>query len=132
MNRELALKIVLAVVGVLFLALTYPLIVFARQEPALAMMFSLYVTLGVFLLLAIRSPAANRSLIAFTAWSSFAHAAVMGTQAWLKMIAPGEMIGVVVLIIIGVVLLALAPAKHAAPASHNLSTVDTGVATGNR
>jgi hypothetical protein len=42
----------------------YPLIVFARQDPALSMMFSLYVTLGVFLLLAIRDPRANRSLIA--------------------------------------------------------------------
>ena len=113
MNREAALKIVLAVVGVLFLALTYPLIVFVRQEPALSMMFSLYVTLGVFLLLAIRDPAANRSLIAFTAWSSFAHAALMGTQAMRNMIAQGEMIGVAVLIIIGAVLIALAPAKRA-------------------
>ena len=51
MNREVALKIVLALVGLLFLALAYPLIVFARQDPALSMMFSLYVTLGVFLLL---------------------------------------------------------------------------------
>jgi tryptophan-rich sensory protein len=78
MKRELALKIVLAVVGVL-LALAYPLIVFARQEPALSMMLSVYVTLGIFLLLAMRNPSANRSLIAFTAWSSFAHAVVMGT-----------------------------------------------------
>src|SRR5213080_4712768 len=81
MNREVALKIVLAVVGLLFLASAYPLIVFVRQDPALSMMFSVYVTLGVFLLLAIRNPLASRSLIAFTAWSSFAHAAVMGTQA---------------------------------------------------
>jgi hypothetical protein len=72
MNREVALKIVLGVVGVLFLALAYPLLMFVRQDPALSMMFSLYVTLGVFLLLAIRNPSANRSLIAFTAWSSFA------------------------------------------------------------
>ena len=118
MKRELALKIVLAVVGVLFLALAYPLILFARQEPALSMMFSLYVTLGVFLLLAIRDPLAYRSLIAFTAWSSFAHAAVMGTQALLNMISHAELAGVAVLIVIGVVLIALAPAKqHAAPAS---------------
>jgi hypothetical protein len=129
MNREVALKIVLAVVGVLFLALTYPLIIFARQEPVLSMMFSLYVTLGVFLLLAIRNPSANRSLIAFTAWSSFAHAAVMGTQAMRNMIAQGEMIGVVVLIVIGIVLIALAPAKqHAAIAAGALKPVDAGAA----
>src|SRR3984957_17201615 len=114
MNREVALKIVLAVVGVLFVALAYPLVVFARQDPALSMMFSLYVTLGVFLLLAIRSPSANRSLIAFTAWSSFAHAAVMGTQAMRDMIPHGELIGVWVLVLIGVTLIALAPAKQPA------------------
>jgi len=34
------------------------------------MMLSLYVTLGVFLLLATRNPSANRSLIAFAAWSN--------------------------------------------------------------
>jgi hypothetical protein len=93
MNRKVTLKIVLALVGLLFLALTYPLIIFARQVPSLSMMFSLCVTLGVFLLLAIRDPWANRSLIAFTAWSSFAHAAVMGTQAMRNMVASGEMVG---------------------------------------
>jgi len=74
MNREVALKIVLALVALVFLALAYPLIMFARQDPSLSMMFSIYVTLGVFLLLAIRNPLASRSLIAFAAWSSFAHA----------------------------------------------------------
>ena len=112
MNRELALKIVLALVGLLFLALVYPLAIFMRQEPALSMMFSLYVTLGVFLLLAIRNPLASRSLIAFTAWSSFAHAAVMGTQALRNMISRGELIGVAVLVVIGAALIALAPAKQ--------------------
>ena len=109
MNRELALKIVLALVGLLFLALVYPMAVFIRQEPALSMMLSLYVTLGVFLLLSIRNPLANRSLIAFTAWSSFAHAALMGTQAMRNMVARGELIGVAVLIVIGAALIALAP-----------------------
>jgi len=118
MNREMALKIVLGVVGAIFMALTYPLIVFARQDPALSMMFSLYVTLGVFLLLAIRNPSANRSLIAFTAWSSFAHALVMGTQAMRDMISHGELGGVAALIVIGILLIALAPAKQRAePAS---------------
>jgi hypothetical protein len=112
MNRELALKIVLGVVGVLFLALIYPMVIFMRQAPALSMMFSLYVTLGVFLVLAVRNPAANRSLIAFTAWSSFAHAVVMGTQAMKGMIMRGELIGVAVLFVIGVALIALAPAKQ--------------------
>jgi hypothetical protein len=84
---------------------------FVRQEPALAMMLSLYVTLGIFLLLAARNPSANRSLIAFTAWSSFAHAAVMGSQAFLNLIQRGELIGSAVLVVIGVAI-ALAPAKQ--------------------
>jgi hypothetical protein len=109
MKRELALKIVLGAVGLLFIALAYPMVVFMRQAPALSMQFSLYVTLGVFLLLAIRNPSASRSVIAFTAWSSFAHAALMGTQACRNMVARGELIGVAVLVIIGVVLIALAP-----------------------
>jgi hypothetical protein len=112
MNRELALKIVLALVGILFLALGYPLVIFIRRDPATSMMFSLYVTLGVFLLLAIRNPSASRSLIAFTAWSSFAHAAIMGTQACRNMVARGELIGVAVLVLIGVALIALAPANQ--------------------
>ena len=118
MNRELALKMVLALVGVVFLGLVYPLAIFMRQEPALSMMLSLYVTLGVFLLLAIRNPSANRSLIAFTAWSSFAHAAVMGTQALRNMISRGELVGVGILVVISVALIAIAPAKQPAePAS---------------
>jgi len=112
LNRELGLKIALAVVGLLFIALAYPMVVFIRQAPALSMQFSLYVTLGVFLLLAIRNPSASRSVIAFTAWSSFAHAALMGTQACRNMVARGELIGVAVLVIIGVVLIALAPSKQ--------------------
>ena len=112
MIRERALKVVLVVLGLLFLAGVYPMIVMLRQEPALAMMMSLYATLGVFLLLASRNPSANRSLIAFTAWSSFAHAAVMGVQALRNIIARGELVGVVVLAVIGVVLIALAPAKQ--------------------
>jgi hypothetical protein len=111
MHRERALKVVLVLVGLLFIATVYPLIVFFSQAPALAMQFSLYVTLGIFLLLAARNPSAHRSLIVFTAWSSFAHAAVMGTQALLKLIQRGELIGSAVLIIIGVALIALAPGR---------------------
>jgi succinate-acetate transporter protein len=113
MDRERALKVVLVVVGVLFLALVYPMVIFVRQAPAMSMMFSLYVTLGVFLLLAARNPSAYRSLIAFTAWSSLVHAVVMGYQGMRGMVARGELIGVGVLIVIGVALIALAPAKQA-------------------
>ena len=115
MRRDRALKIVLVVVGLIFCALVYLLIMSTRQEPALAMMLSVYVTLGIFLLLAARDPSANRSLIAFTAWSSFAHAALMGFQAFRNFIARGELIGVAVLVIIGISLIMLAPRKITPP-----------------
>jgi hypothetical protein len=111
-NRERALKVVLGVVGVLFSATVYPMITFLRQEPALAMMLSLYVILGIFLLLAVRNPPANRSLISFTAWSSLAHGGVMALQAFRNMIARRELIGVAVMLVIGVVLIVLAPARQ--------------------
>jgi hypothetical protein len=38
---ERALKVVLVLVGLLFLALLYPLVLFVKQEPSLAMMMSL-------------------------------------------------------------------------------------------
>src|SRR5438876_12280760 len=81
MNRERALKVVLVLVGLLFVAGVHPDVMYlwrpGNESPGDAMMLSLYVTLGVFLLLAARNPSANRSLIAFTACSSFADGAVM-------------------------------------------------------
>ena len=112
MRRERALKVVLVLLGLLFTAMVYPLMLFVKQEPALSMMMSLYVTLGIFLIMAARNPSANRSLIAFTAWSSFAHAVLMAGQAFANLIARGELIGSVVLVVIGVALIALAPAEQ--------------------
>jgi NADH:ubiquinone oxidoreductase subunit 5 (subunit L)/multisubunit Na+/H+ antiporter MnhA subunit len=109
MNRERALKVVLVVVGLLFVAGLYPLAMFFSKEPIGSMMLSLYVTLGVFLLMAARDPAAHSSLIAFTAWSSFAHAGVMAVQEWRNILGRQELVGVGLLIVIGIALLALAP-----------------------
>jgi len=112
MRGERALKVVLVVVGLLFVAAVYPLLMFVKQEPALAMMLSLYVTLGIFLLLAPRNLSANRSLIAFTAWSSFAHASLMVVQAFRNFIPRTELVGVALFAVIGVSLIVLAPAKR--------------------
>ncbi len=114
MWREGALKIVLVVVGLIFCGLAYPLILFVAQAPAMAMMFSVYVTLGAFLLFASRNPSGNRSLIAFTAWSSFVHAILMAGQAFAGLVARGELIGSAVLVAIGIALIVLAPAKQSA------------------
>ena len=111
MVRERALKAVLVVVGLIFAALAYPLVAI-RLDEALQMMLSVYVTLGIFLLLAARKPAAYRSVIAFAAWSSFAHAVVMGAQAYYDVAERMHfLIGDIALVIIGVALIALAPAK---------------------
>jgi hypothetical protein len=112
MWRERSLKVVLVVVGFIFCGLAYPLTMFVKQAPAMAMMFSLYVTLGIFLLFASRNPSANRSLIAFTAWSSFVHAMLMAGQALAGLVARGELIGSAVLVVIGLALIVLAPAKE--------------------
>lgn len=50
------------------------------------MIVAIYVTLGVFMILAARDPAANASLIWFVVWSSVVHAVVM---AWETTRTPG-------------------------------------------
>jgi uncharacterized membrane protein HdeD (DUF308 family) len=117
MRGERALKVVLVLLGLLFVAGVYPLMMFLWQmhssEAELPMMLSVYVTLGVFLLQAARNPSANRSLIAFTAWSSFAHAAVMVVQSFQMASERGELLSAVAaLVVIGVALIVLAPAKQ--------------------
>ena len=117
MKRELALKVVLVVAGLVFVAGVYPLIGSllhpAGSDMGDTMMLSIYVALGIFLLIAVRNPSAHRSLIAFTAWSSFAHAVLMAVTAFSKGGYRGDLWGVAVLVVIGVSLIALAPAKQA-------------------
>ena len=112
MWRARAFKVVLTVVGLLFVAAVYPMIGGLR-DPAHSdtgdtMMMSLYATLGVFLLIAARNPPAHRSLIKFAAWSSFAHAATMSIQG-LEMAneRTGFLFGSAVLAVIGLGLLLL-------------------------
>jgi|SRR5690348_1605669 len=119
MNRQRALKVVLVVVGLLSVAAVLPVaggILHPEQsDPGDTMMMSLYATLGIFLLLASRAPSAHRTLIAFTAWSSFAHAVVMSLLGLeIASQRDGFLIGSALLVVIGAVLLALAPAKSAA------------------
>jgi hypothetical protein len=116
MRRARALKVVLVVVGLLFSAGIYPLIGSllhpADSDIGDTMMLSLYVTLGIFLLGAARNPSAHRSLISFAAWSSFAHAVTMSI---LGLEIPNQRVGFLggsaVLVVIGIILIALAPAK---------------------
>jgi hypothetical protein len=78
------------------------------------MALSLYFALGIFLLLAVRNPSAHCSLIAFTAWSSFAHGTVMLVLAFhIASEHTGGFIAAGLLYSVGIVLTALAPSKQA-------------------
>lgn len=113
MIRERTFKVVLALVGLLFVAGFYAIT--QTDEPADQMLGIVYATLGVFLLLAVRNPSANRSLIAFTAWSSLAHGGIMALQAYRNVIPRADLVrGVLPLVIIGLALIALAPASSSA------------------
>ena len=124
MSREQTLKVVLVLVGLIFLFAVYPLMMFLwpsgwrwqpNQPEYEQMILGVYATLGVFLLLASRNPSANRSLIAFTAWSSLVHAAIMAVQAFHNAGERGHLLGdIPALIIVGVALIVLAPAKEPA------------------
>lgn len=117
MIRERMLKVVLVVVGLLFMAAIYPIAMYlwnpGNEPPGDYMMLSLYFTLGIFLLLAVRNPSVHRSLIAYAGWANIAHAAVMAAMA----IHPasdrrGLLIAAAGFSPIGIVLLVLAPGKE--------------------
>ena len=122
MNRERALKIVLVLVGLIFLFGVYPLMMYLwssgwrwqpNQPEYEQMILGVYATLGIFLLLAARNPSENRSLIAFTAWSSLVHAGIMTVQALQHPSEHGHLFGdIPALVIVGVALLVLAPAEQ--------------------
>lgn len=124
MNKERVLKVVLVVVGLIFLFAVYPLMMYLwpagwrwqpNQPEYEQMILGVYATLGIFLLLASRNPSANRSLIAFTAWSSLVHAGIMAVQAFRNVGERGHLLGdIPALVIVGVALIVLAPAKESA------------------
>jgi predicted membrane-bound dolichyl-phosphate-mannose-protein mannosyltransferase len=116
------LQIVLGLVGVAYLAMTYPLVMdlshakwlLVMKNETEPMFLSFFIALGAFLVLAVRKPFAHRSLILFAAWQSIAHASVMAiqtAQAWQNNVHRG-FTDVVVVALIGSVLMAVAPAQQ--------------------
>jgi len=82
------------------------------------MFLSVFITVGLFLLLAVRKPSEHRSMIAFIGWWNIAHSMVMTVetaQAW-KHGIHRHYDDVILFFVIGVVLLALLPAKREAVA----------------
>jgi ABC-type Fe3+-siderophore transport system permease subunit len=116
MNRERALKTLLVLVGLLFTAAIYPvtMTLWDRDLPSYegAMGLSVYFTLGILLLAAVRNPAAHRSLITFAAWSSLAHAGVMTVMVFRDVRAHEHWPGVIIFAAIGIAMIVLAPARQ--------------------
>lgn len=119
MSRRQLLQAALVLFGVVF-CLIYPLAIvwpsgWAWHEgpPAsshyFVMIVGVYATLGLFLIRAARDPAANRSLIEFTIWSSVVHAAIMAVQSYTDPMRMGHLTGdvpalVLVALVLGVLL----------------------------
>lgn len=125
MKRERVVRTVLVVVGLLYLAWIIPLSQslwhahwLQEHQDAFPMFMGAYLVLGVFLLLAAKQPARHRSLIAFAAWSTLAHAftmTIMTTEAWSQgMHRKDSPQDIVIIGAIGLVLLAVLPARDPA------------------
>jgi len=116
--RLRALRVVLVLTGVAF-TIGVPVLTRAwpdawmwepRQSEYEQMIVGVYVTLGIFVLLAARNPLENLSLIWFTAWSSLVHGGIMAVQAGVDPTERANLIGdVPALLLIGLALAILTP-----------------------
>lgn len=121
-KRERTLQVALGLLGLFYVGLIYPLYtdlahskwLLEMKDACEPMFLSWFIALGPFLLLAARKPSLHRSLIAFAAWQSLAHASVMTVQtveAW-KHGVHRDFTDVVVSGVIGGILLALSPTRR--------------------
>jgi hypothetical protein len=101
-TRVRYLRIVLVLVGLIFILGVYPLMMAwwpsgwrwqPNQPEYEQMILGVYATLGVFLILASRNPLQHRSLIWFTVWSSLVHAGIMTVQAMNSPMEHGHLLG---------------------------------------
>jgi hypothetical protein len=120
-NRLKYLRIALILVGVIFLAGIYPLMIIwpsgwtwhTGHSDYPLMIVGIYATLGVFLIMAARDPLEHLSLIWFTVWSSLVHAAIMTVQAFEAPENHGHLLGdVPALLVVAVLLAVLTPRGH--------------------
>ena len=119
MIRERALQVLLVLSGLACLAGLYPLTGALRDGAASTinrqdqMILGIYISLGVFLLIAARNPRQNRSLILFAGWSTLAHDGVMIVQGIQYHDLRNDLLGFAIIAVIGLALIALTPAKQA-------------------
>jgi hypothetical protein len=132
-TRLSTLRILLVLVGLIFIFAVYPLMTVAwpsgwrwqpNQPEYEQMILGIYATLGVFLLIASRNPLRHLSLIWFTVWSSVVHAGIMTIQAVETPAEHGHLMGDIPALVIVAVLLAIFTPRAAAaqgvgvPAAH--------------
>ncbi|MFY9905769.1 MAG: DUF6632 domain-containing protein [Terriglobales bacterium] len=126
MKRERLTQIVLVIVGLINLAQIYFLYadlwhsswLLQRKSEIHPMFLSFFIPVGVFLLIAASRPSEHRSMIALAAWLHISHGVVMAIQtveAWIHGVHR-NFADVILFLVIGVVLLALLPAKRDAVA----------------
>ena len=117
MKRERILQVAVGLLGLFYVALIYPLYtdlahskwLLEMKNECEPMFLSWFIALGPFLLLAAKKPSSHRSLIAFAACQSLAHASVMAiqtVQAW-KHGVHRDFTDVVITGLIGAILLVL-------------------------
>ena len=120
------LRIALVLVGIIFIAGIYPLMIVwpsgwtwhTGHSDYPLMIVGIYATLGFFLLLAARDPLNHLSLIWFTVWSSVVHGAIMAVQA-LAPTSHGHLMGdVPALLIAAAILAALTPCRNSSAISN--------------
>jgi hypothetical protein len=125
-DRLKYLRVALFLVGLTFMVGLYPLTIMwpsgwawhnSGQSLYLQMIIGIYATLGIFLLMAARDPAAHRSLIWFTVWSSVVHGAIMAAQAIAEPEHIRHLLGDVPALFIVAAVLALLTPRAAASAS---------------
>jgi hypothetical protein len=121
-HRERLTQIVLVIVGLIDLAMLRFLFrdlwhsswLLVQKNECDPMFLSFFIPAGIFLLISARKPPEYRSTIALVAWWNISHATVMSiqtVQAWMHGVHR-NFLDVVLFLAIGVVLLALLPARR--------------------
>ncbi len=121
------LKVALVLVGAFCVVAVFPLTIVwpsgwawhaEGQSLYLQMIIGIYMTLGVFLILAARNPLEHLSLIWFAVWSSVVHGGIMAVQAIVYPQHVGHLFGdVPVLLIAAAVFAWLTPRKKTGAAA---------------
>ena len=120
-------QIVVALVGLFYIGLLYPLctelwhskwLLEMHDNECEPMFITFLVTLGVFLLLAVRRPSEYRLVIAFAAWHGLSHSATMLIQSIETSLhgVPRGYNDVILFGVIGIALLLSVPPKEEAKA----------------